>query len=192
VPMRAARVVLPLVLYAALLTLSSSLDSSLHNPGYTLSTTNVYRKRVKASENHSDGTVTQYVMSAFDSVAESLEELWTRESALAQKELERQLLWRVGSFPSPPAPVSLPVQKPSMAPTENGCLNGRTPGQFLLDTLIEVTAAEDLLDPGTPQGRAFSFILNDTLVGEDVCAYGTIEQRYGLGKCNIHWTLLEI
>jgi hypothetical protein len=176
------RTALPLVLLCYIFALSTSLDSKLHNPGYTFSSADVQRKRVLSSKSHGDGTVTKYVLSAFDSVAETLEELWARESALAQKELERQLFWRVGSLPPMPVPVSSPVQTPSAAPTDDGCLHGRTPGQFLLDTLIEVSNADDLLDPATPQGSAFSFILNDTLVGADVCAYGTIEQRYGLGK----------
>lgn len=183
--MKPIYVALPLLLQCSFVALSSSLDSKLHNPGYTSSITDVHRKRVLSRKDHSDDTVTKYVMSAFDSVAETLEELWARESVHAQKELERQLFGRVGSLPPLPVPVSSPVSIPSSAPTDFDCLNGRTPGQFILDTLIEVTAPEELLDPATPQGQAFSFILNDTLVVEDVCAYGTIEQRYGLSKCNI-------
>jgi hypothetical protein len=176
---------LPLLVLCCYVARSSSLDSTLNNIGYTLSSANVHRERVLSTKENSDGSFTKHVVSVFDSVAETLEELLTREAALAQRELERHLFGTVGSLPPLPVPVSSPVKSPSLAPTNDNCLNGRTPSQFLLETLIEVTSPEELLDPATPQGRAFNFILNDTLIGEDVCAYGTIEQRYGLGKSNI-------
>lgn len=183
--MRPIYAALPLFLLSCFVDPSSSLDSAFKNLGVSSSRPVLNRKReTSTKKDDKNGTVTNYVMSAFDTVAETLEELWARESALAQKELERQLYGKVGSLPPVPVPVPSPVNIPSMAPTNDNCLNGRTPGQFLLDTLIEVTAADELLDPSTPQGQAFSFILNDTLVGADVCTYGTIEQRYGLGKCN--------
>lgn len=63
------------------------------------------------------------------------------------------------------------------------CLKGRTPEQYLLDELLEISTVNVLLDPLQPQGMAFNFILGDTTVRDNVCTYSTIAQRYGLGRC---------
>jgi hypothetical protein len=184
----------------------SSFDSTaLTTVRYTSSSSHsTRRKRVTSNKNdqHSVAEVSELVTAAMDSVAETIEEMWARETAIAQKELERQLFGILGSlppFPSVPVPTPKPIAMPSLAPdavtpttksvsptaADDQCLDGRTPDQFLLDTLVEISSVVSLLNPATPQGQAFNFILNDTLVGEDVCAYTTIEQRYGLGMNNI-------
>jgi hypothetical protein len=66
----------------------------------------------------------------------------------------------------------------SMAPSAN-CLTGTTREAFLLDVLSAVTATSLLLDPLTPQGQAFTWIVADPLMF-DPCTYPTIDQRYGL------------
>jgi hypothetical protein len=143
---------------------------------------------------HHYAAVSDIMLATFGSVSETLEELWARETAIAEIELERQLLGLTSSSLSmtTPAPIQLPISlapidSPTTSPTilDDNCLNGRTPQQYLLDTLVEITSVDILLNPTTPQGRAFSFLLNDTLVGEDVCMYSTIEQRYGLGTLSL-------
>lgn len=144
-----------------------------------------------------DSTTSSQAMSvvsnnAIDSAAQkqqqksdSVEEIWAKETELAEREVERILLFGLGgSFP-PPMPTG-PVITPTMAPmgvTPDDCLNGRTEEQFLLDELTAITPAVDqLLNPAMPQGMAVNFILADSLVRNDVCAHPTLAQRYGLGK----------
>ena len=87
--------------------------------------------------------------------------------------------------PSPIATTLVPVDDtPTIGPTPENCLNGRTSEQYLLDTLAAITTSLDvLLNPATPQGQAFNFLLNDTLIDDDdaICNYTTLQQRYGLG-----------
>jgi hypothetical protein len=134
-----------------------------------------------------------------DDMEASLVDTWARETQLARTEVEQVLLRALGqSLPpaitpisTPPLSVPIPVPTtPTMAgpttvsPTTN-CLNGRTEEQYLLDELTQITPAVDrLLDPSQPQGMALNFLLNDTLFRQDVCAYPTTAQRYGLGKWN--------
>ena len=130
--------------------------------------------------------------STLDSVADSLEELWDRESARAASEVERLLQGAIGSMPRPSpvamAPVTMmPIRPPPVTPSPSSsnpdCLQGRTPEQFLLDEIAQVTNVNLLLDPNTPQGMAFNFMLEDSTNRTDLCGYSTLEQRYGLGKC---------
>jgi len=143
--------------------------------------------------------------STLDTVADSLEELWDRESARAASEVERLLLQgggtAIGSMPqaeptgAPAAmvpvtmmPIAPITQSPSTTTTatptsipDRGCLMGRSPEQYLLDEMLMVTNVNLLLDPNTPQGMAFNFMLEDPTVRRDLCGYPTMAQRYGLG-----------
>jgi hypothetical protein len=139
------------------------------------------------------------IAAAWDSMSHTIEELWLRETKHAENEIERQMLGLTGGssmsmlIPQP-APVVAPkpittmspvdISSPTTAPTPDNCLNGRTSEQYLLDTLSSITTSVDiLLNPATPQGRAFNFLLNDTLIEADdaICNYTTLQQRYGLG-----------
>lgn len=142
--------------------------------------------------------VTNLAMAAVDAVADgldSLEQMWTRETAQAHKEIERILQGLGSSMPpiggptlsptsGPPsaAPITVPAPTTAAPTVTVDCLVGRTPEQYLLDELLQTTEVSFLLDPAMPQGMAFNFILADTLVRQDVCAYPTIAQRYGLGE----------
>lgn len=159
----------------------------------------VRRKRVKENDSQWmwDGReaairVLVAAESTLDSVADSLEELWDRESARATFEVERLLQGAIGSMPRPSpvamAPVTmvpiLLVPSTSTPSSSNpDCLQGRNPEQYLLDEIAQVTDVNLLLDPNTPQGMAFNFMLEDSTVTADLCGYPTLEQRYGLGRC---------
>jgi len=128
---------------------------------------------------------------AVDAMSGPLAEMWAREAKAARNEVERLLQVKVFSFapmPSPSAdgdgageliPPSIPPR--TAAPVPENCLNGRTPEQYLLDVLLEISNVNVILDPNSHQGQAFNFILGDPAVREDVCEYPTIEQRYALG-----------
>ena len=136
---------------------------------------------------------------AWNSMSLTIEELWLRETKSAEREIERQMLGLTEessmsmvvptSVPlAAPQPVSItmsPVDSsPTSGPTPENCLQGRTSEQYLLDTLSSITTSVDaLLNPVTPQGQAFNFLLNDTLIETDeaICNYTTLEQRFGLG-----------
>ena len=50
-----------------------------------------------------------------------------------------------------------------------------------MEILEPITDVDLLLDPTTPQGMAFNFIVNeDGYLSKDPCDATTIEQRYGL------------
>ena len=140
---------------------------------------------------------TDFIVAAWDTMSLTIEELWLRETEHAEKEIERQMLGLTGGssmsmlLPTP-APVAAPITTtlvpvdsiPTFSPTPENCLNGRTSEQYLLDTLAAITTSVDvLLNPATPQGQAFNFLLNDTLIADDdsICNYTTLQQRYGLG-----------
>ena len=138
------------------------------------------------------------LVAAWDTMTLTIEELWLRETENAGKDIERQMLGLTGgssmsmliptlSPVATPNPITtlVPVDiTPTIAPTLENCLNGRTSEQYLLDTLAEITTSVDaLLNPTTPQGQAFNFLLNDTLIADNdaICNYTTLQQRYGLG-----------
>jgi hypothetical protein len=82
---------------------------------------------------------------------------------------------------APPTGTQIPTLSPiTKAPVVDDCRAGRTNEQYLLDVLLPVSDLDAILDASTPQGEAFSFILGDATVIDDVCAYPTIEQRFGL------------
>jgi len=131
----------------------------------------------------------------------SLQEMWAQEAKAARREVERLLQTKIFSMASPTRspddgggggeetiPTSVPVALlPTLpprtaAPVPENCLNGRTPEQYLLDVLLEISNVNEILNPDTAQGQAFNFILGDPAVREDVCQYPTIGQRYALGK----------
>jgi hypothetical protein len=146
-----------------------------------------------------NSAATNLIVAAWDTMSLTIEEMWLRETKNAEKEIERQMLGLTGSSsmsmliptpapgaaPNPIATTLVPVtNSPTISPTPENCLNGRTSEQYLLDTLAAVTSSLDvLLNPSTPQGQAFNFLLNDTLIADDdaICNYTTLQQRYGLG-----------
>ena len=175
-----------------LLLLQRFMVVSYFNVGTVLSTTITSSTTEKTAS-------ADLLAAAWDSMSLTIEELWLRETKHAENEIERQLLGLNGDssmsmlIPQP-APVATPkpitttspvdILSPTTAPTPDNCLNGRTSEQYLLDTLSSITTSIDvLLNPATPQGRAFNFLLNDTLIENDeaICQYSTLEQRYGLG-----------
>lgn len=132
------------------------------------------------------------LLDTVNSVSQTLEEMWQKETQAAQQELERLLQSGLEmsmpmpqptltpgttlppAVPSTPAPQIGATFPPTPAPN---CLLGRTPEQYLLDELLQITSVNELLDPNRPQGMAFNFILGDTAVRSDVCAYRTIAHR---------------
>jgi hypothetical protein len=91
---------------------------------------------------------------------------------------------------SPSPPVAAPPGGPTATftpqtarptPLNGSCLTGRTPEQYLLDEMLLVSSVNLLLNPDFPQGMAFNFILADDTIRQDICAYPTLAQRYGLG-----------
>lgn len=77
--------------------------------------------------------------------------------------------------PTIPQPTISPA--PTAAPSET-CLEGTPIDSYLLSVLGEVTDSSLLLDPSTPQGMAFDFMVNDDPLHP--CDSPTLEQRYGL------------
>lgn len=70
---------------------------------------------------------------------------------------------------------------PSLVPSlSRECLGNLTIQQFLVARLSPITNPILLLNAGTPQGAAFQFLLDDTLVLSNLCEFETLEQRYGL------------
>ena len=135
---------------------------------------------------------------------ESLARLWENEARLAQTEAERVLFkWDnvFNSLPTPrptpaplpatlrptgpngvtnpPAPTVTPGGVVTSSPTPNTCLVGTTRDAYLLEQLSQITSAMLLTNPSTPQGRSFTFMINDPLQ-PDVCVYPTLEQRFAL------------
>jgi hypothetical protein len=80
---------------------------------------------------------------------------------------------------------AVPTLTRTPTPPPVDCLVGRTPEQFLLDTLSAITSVNLLLNPATAQGMAFNYILSDPTIQANVCAYPTIPQRYALGMCRV-------
>ena len=85
-----------------------------------------------------------------------------------------------------------PSGKPSVAPSASGMPSvGPSSGpttlcetlprsDFMFNTLSVVTDPVLLLIPGTPQGLAFRWLLEDDPAQIDPCTYPTLEQRYAL------------
>lgn len=162
--------------------------------------TNVDDTTTITSSTSQNSAAADLLAAAWDSMSLTIEELWLRETKHAENEIERQMLGLTGgssmSMIMPqPTPVATPkpittmspvdTRSPTAAPTADNCLNGRTSEQYLLDMLSSITTSVDvLLNPATPQGRAFNFLLNDTIIEADeaICNYTTLQQRYGLGK----------
>lgn len=134
-------------------------------------------------------------------------DIWDRASRLARSEIESFRLlnnsWDSamsmpsGSRPHPSRPsADPPARPPAHAPTPvhpigptshpqptgppGDCLNGRSREEYLFDELSQVTPPNILNDPLTPQGMAYSFMVNEDPGLVDPCAIPTIQQRYGL------------
>lgn len=85
-----------------------------------------------------------------------------------------------------PTPNTAPVPEPTPAPgavtkTPSGvdCLAGVDKSAYLLETLSSITDTALLLDPLTPQGKAFAWMVEDD-TDIDVCTYTTLDQRYAM------------
>lgn len=123
-----------------------------------------------------------------------MEDLWSQAAAAAQVELDTErMLWRKTtrssqdfsmSMPSRPTTAPRPTPptapNPTPRPPTGDCLQGRTREEYVYDLLVEITPADILNDPSTPQGMAFDFLANDDPYLVDPCVSNTIEQRYGL------------
>lgn len=134
---------------------------------------------------------------------EHLEDLWNRAMTVDETKanndryLQMSLSFSMATrpptppLPTTPIPTGGPTPGPTLNPTNSpsggggstaptaNCLTGTTREAYLLDILSAVTDTSLLLDPATPQGQAFSWIVSDPLMF-DPCVYPTIEQRYGL------------
>jgi hypothetical protein len=66
---------------------------------------------------------------------------------------------------------------PSPSPTEL-CFDDKE--EYILQFLTPITAEDILLDPTTPQGMAFMYLVDEDPYLENPCDATTIEQRYGL------------
>ena len=95
----------------------------------------------------------------------------------------------MGPTPSPnpgptPTPILVPTPTPEPGPTPqpepNPCAEGKPRKEYIFDLLKPITQAETLLDPTTPQGKAYEYLANDDPGLIDHCSSSTIEQRYGL------------
>ena len=170
------------------------------NVGTAISTIVEDATSTSSISTQTSAAATDMLVAAWDSVSLTIEEMWVRDAKGAEKEMERQMLGLTGDgsmsmFMPTLAPIVAPNpistmpptvdNNPTIGPTIGNCLNGRTSEQYLLDTLAAITPSVDvLLNPATPQGQAFNFLLNDTLIDADdaICNYTTLPQRYGLGK----------
>jgi hypothetical protein len=79
--------------------------------------------------------------------------------------------------------MSLPQQQPEQQQQQPNSpittCQTRPRRQVFLELLMNYTAADELLDPTTPQGRAYAW-LTTTTNQVDPCTYSTVAQRYGL------------
>lgn len=92
--------------------------------------------------------------------------------------------------PSPQTTLITPTINPTLNPTgapssssaapSANCLSGTTREAFLLSVLTPITDASLLLDPLSPQGQGFNWIVNQDPLNFDPCVYPSIAQRYGL------------
>lgn len=87
---------------------------------------------------------------------------------------------------TPVAPVVAPVVAPTapsvppVAPTTpDQCADGTSRDEFVREALSDITPLAILLDPATPQGKAFEWLVTADLE-TDVCTYATLESRYSM------------
>lgn len=92
-----------------------------------------------------------------------------------------------GNVPNNPvvAPTRSPTLKPATAPipgspTQGSGCESLSREEALKETLERVTVASILNDFGTPQGKAFAWILGRDMAQIDPCNDETVEQRYAL------------
>jgi hypothetical protein len=117
----------------------------------------------------------------------TLDEMWQREIAVAREEADRFLqLQHFDEMSTAPtrAPTSAPVPTapPSGAgtPGPDSCLGGLTRDEYLFQELSSITDPIVLANSSTAQGRAFQFMVAEDPLQPNVCAYPTLDQRYGL------------
>ena len=149
---------------------------------------NLRRHRFQQPSEPIGGTASTDVFAPFNDAMAKMEDLWYDAAATAQVELDTgRMLWLTRSSQDlsmsmqtrPPAGPG-PAPAPTPEPPTGDCLQGRTREEYVYDLLVEVTAADILNDPSTPQGMAFDYMANEDPFLEDPCLSNTIEQRYGL------------
>jgi len=74
---------------------------------------------------------------------------------------------------------TMPDQQPAQVPTNAECV-GKPRADYIFEQISSTTKQELLLDPTTPQGKAYTYLVNSDGGISDHCTYTTIEQRYGL------------
>ena len=136
-----------------------------------------------------------------------MEDIWAMTSRTAMSEIEAIRLLRNNPYTmsmslsssndNPPSrpPVVEPTQKPGpttmpvteVSPTRMpvpkppaNCLEGTTRKEYIFNLLKTITPSDTLLDPTTPQGMAYKYLVSDDQALLDPCSYSTIEQRFGL------------
>ena len=77
-----------------------------------------------------------------------------------------------------PAPVLSPTQAPTLSPFTTCSALPRD--EALESILVQITDGPILINPATPQGQAYRWLLNDDPLQIDPCTYPTVEQRYAL------------
>ena len=81
---------------------------------------------------------------------------------------------------SGPSPAPQPDFNPAQPPSYVDCVQGRPRKDYIFDLLVPITQSETLLDPTTPQGKAYEYLATYDPGLTDHCSSSTIEQRYGL------------
>lgn len=103
-------------------------------------------------------------------------------SAIAQTELPT-IIPLVSVLPTlVPSVPTAPTINVTAIPTvgsSDGCL-AKSREEGLLDILRNVSSVDDLLNPASPQGAAFNWMLVGDPLLVDPCTYPTVEQRYSL------------
>jgi hypothetical protein len=79
----------------------------------------------------------------------------------------------------PGAPTKAPTFAPSGAPTNLACM-GLSRSEAMLSILSEVTDEQKLLQPNSPQGVAYLWIIDGDQAMVDPCTYPTVKQRFAL------------
>lgn len=81
--------------------------------------------------------------------------------------------------PPAPSPVSVPTSPTTPTPSPFRECNSSPRDEAFLNILVGVTPADELLDPLTPQGAAFQWLVENDPAQVDPCTYN-VDQRYAL------------
>ena len=80
-----------------------------------------------------------------------------------------------------PSPQSIPSPEgPDLNPDPAPVVEETSRKEYIFNRLKVITQPEILLDPTTPQGKAYNYLANDDTGIIDHSSYSTLEQRYGL------------